>query len=164
MFKDIKNNHDDSETFRKVQDCLQAKRTNIIAVAAPKLEQNQKYTYGIIRDMFENIYHGLWLVKQYHDVTYPRQPLTFVTGRWGCGAFHHDIYVSMYVQNAAIALLLDDQDTVIYTDMVENRQKGKFIPLEDVTPDMENFKSQSLNDISKILFDQIKHKFPGKCV
>jgi hypothetical protein len=141
---------------KKMRDC---QRTNIIAVAAHKINgRNVQYTPEIIQDLFENIYHALRLVKEYHTQKHGDKPLSFVTGLWGCGVFNHNFFVSVLVQKVAIAMVLDPTDYVIFTGIDPKLQKDleKLISPSGL---YNLFKDQDqLEDISRNIFNYVQAK------
>ena len=106
-----------------LEDRGNAPSINMIAMAAPELRQTERgihYSIGLLRDFFDNAFTAFSMVKAY-DLQHGRHTY-LVLGRWGAGAFGHNLNMSLAIQTFAAKLVLEDTDRILFTGLAPGEQ------------------------------------------
>lgn len=98
---------------------------NMIALAAPELTRKERskqhYSLETINDLFNNAFTAYTLVK--HNDMVNGKNTYLVLGRWGAGAFGHNLNIVIAIQYLAARLALDDADHVLFTGLTDDQTR-----------------------------------------
>jgi hypothetical protein len=134
-----------------------APAVNIIAMAAPEIRNNEKgraYHDALLRDVFSTALTAYSMTKAY-DVQNGKK--TYLNlGRWGTGAFGHNLNMVIAIQYLAARLVLNENDVVVFNgiteedaqagiQLVDSKVKGLFDPIK-----IDTILRSILNDVRNL--------------
>jgi hypothetical protein len=97
-----------------------APAVNIIAMAAPEIrgtEKGRAYHDALLRDVFSTALTAYSMTKAY-DATNGKKTYLYL-GRWGTGAFGHNLNMVIAIQYLAARLVLKENDVVAFAGITD---------------------------------------------
>jgi hypothetical protein len=132
---------------------------NMIALAAPELRPKERgagYTLTLVRDLFNNAYTAYSLAKKYDQSEGKKSFLHL--GRWGAGAFGHNVNMVIAIQY--LAATLAEVDHVKFTGLKSDEAQPAILLVDQLIANAYSGKAStervSVDLILKALIEKVK--------